>query len=74
MLSMRRTQGCLTPEQKALMFNRMEASGSLEWTRLLLNDLHQHMIAEIRKLEEVTDRDNPALRALVERLRLPVDA
>ncbi|KAH6956089.1 geranylgeranyl diphosphate synthase [Fusarium avenaceum] len=74
MLSMRRTQGCLTPEQKALMLNRMEASGSLEWTRLLLNDLHQQMIAEIRKLEEVTDRDNPALRALVERLRLAVDA
>ncbi|KAM0197921.1 hypothetical protein ACHAPI_004653 [Fusarium lateritium] len=70
MLSMRRTQGNMTLEQKTLMLGQMEASGSLDWTRLLLNDLHQQVMSGIGNLEKVTQRNNSLLRALVRRLQL----
>ncbi|KAM0475727.1 hypothetical protein ACHAP7_007224 [Fusarium lateritium] len=70
MLSMRRTQGNMTLEQKTLMLGQMEASGSLDWTRLLLNDLHQQVMSGIGNLEKVTQRNKSLLRALVRRLQL----
>ncbi|KAF5662514.1 gibberellin cluster-GGPP-synthase [Fusarium denticulatum] len=69
-LSMRRVQGKLTAQQKILVLEVMKASGSLEWTSTLLGMLHTRVIAEIGNLEASLNRDNPALRALVERLKL----
>ncbi|KAF5617217.1 geranylgeranyl diphosphate synthase [Fusarium tjaetaba] len=69
-LSMRRVQGRLTTQQKMLVLEVMKANGSLEWTSALLGMLHTRVLAEIGSLEVSLNRDNPALRALVERLKL----
>ncbi|KAG9502204.1 geranylgeranyl diphosphate synthase 2 [Fusarium musae] len=69
-LSMRRVQGKLTTQQKMLVLEVMKANGSLEWTSALLGMLHTRVLTEIGSLEVSLNRDNPALRALVERLKL----
>ncbi|KAF5672647.1 geranylgeranyl diphosphate synthase [Fusarium circinatum] len=69
-LSMRRVQGKLTTEQKMLVLEVMKSNGSLDWTSTLLGMLHTRVLAEIGSLELSMNRDNPALRALVERLKL----
>ncbi|KAF5713249.1 geranylgeranyl diphosphate synthase [Fusarium mundagurra] len=69
-LSMRRVQGKLTTQQKMLVLEVMKANGSLDWTCTLLGMLHTRVLAEIGSLEVRLNRDNPALRALVERLKL----
>ncbi|KAF5576189.1 geranylgeranyl diphosphate synthase [Fusarium pseudoanthophilum] len=69
-LSMRRVQGKLTTQQKMVVLEVMKANGSLEWTSALLGMLHTRVLAEIGSLELSLNRDNPALRALVERLKL----
>ncbi|KAH7203498.1 geranylgeranyl diphosphate synthase [Fusarium oxysporum] len=69
-LSMRRVQGKLTTQQKMLVLEVMKTNGSLDWTSTLLGMLHTRVLAEIGSLEVSMNRDNPALRALVERLKL----
>jgi hypothetical protein len=69
-LSMRRVQGKLTMEQKMLVLEVMRANASLDWTSALLGMLHTRVLAEIASLEVSLNRDNPTLRALVERLKL----
>ncbi|KAF4956800.1 hypothetical protein FGADI_3582 [Fusarium gaditjirri] len=69
-LSMRRVQGKLTTQQKMLVLELMKTNGSLDWTSTLLGMLHTRVSAEIESLEVSMDRENPALRALVERLKL----
>ncbi|KAG7423871.1 Geranylgeranyl pyrophosphate synthase 2 [Fusarium oxysporum f. sp. raphani] len=69
-LSMRRFQGKLTTQQKMLVLEVMKTNGSLDWTSTLLGMLHTRVLAEIGSLEVSMNRDNPALRALVERLKL----
>ncbi|KAH7163774.1 geranylgeranyl diphosphate synthase [Fusarium sp. MPI-SDFR-AT-0072] len=69
-LSMRRVQGKLTTQQKMLVLEVMKTNGSLDWTSTLLGMLHTRVLAEIGRLEVSMNRDNPALRALVERLKL----
>ncbi|KAF4341568.1 geranylgeranyl diphosphate synthase [Fusarium beomiforme] len=69
-LSMRRLQGSFTREQKTLVLELMKANGSLDWTRLLLSALHDRVLTEIGRLEKMAGKDNTALRALVERLKL----
>ncbi|KAF5006548.1 hypothetical protein FDECE_7074 [Fusarium decemcellulare] len=69
-LSTRRTQGRLTVQQKALILDQMEASGSLSWTRSLIDDLHEQLITGIERLEKELNRNNPALRKLVKLLKL----
>nr|CAP74388.1 geranylgeranyl diphosphate synthase [Fusarium proliferatum] len=68
-LSMRRVQGKLTTQQKMLVLEVMKTNGSLDWTSKLLGMLHTRVVAEIDSLEISMKRDNPALRALVERLK-----
>ncbi|GKU11291.1 unnamed protein product [Fusarium langsethiae] len=70
MLSMRRVQGSLTVEQKRLMLHEMKVNGSLDWTELLIGALCERTLTEIGRLERETNKDNPALKVLVERLRL----
>ncbi|KAK7417310.1 geranylgeranyl pyrophosphate synthetase [Neonectria magnoliae] len=70
MLSMRRTQGRLTVQQKVLMLERMEACGSLGWTKSLLGDLDGQILAEIGNLEGETGTGKTTLRRLVELLKL----
>ncbi|KAF5618362.1 geranylgeranyl diphosphate synthase [Fusarium sp. NRRL 52700] len=69
-LSMRRVQGKLTAQQKMLVLEVMRTNGSLDWTSTLLGILHTRVLAEIGSLEVSMNRDNPTLRALVERLKL----
>ncbi|SCO76983.1 gibberellin cluster-GGPP-synthase [Fusarium oxysporum] len=69
-LSMRRFQGKLTTQQKMLVLEVMKTNGSLDWTSTLLGMLHTRVLAEIGSMEVSMNRDNPALRALVERLKL----
>lgn len=69
-LSMRQVQGKLTTQQKMLVLEVMKTNGSLNWTRTLLGMLHTRVLAETGSLEVSMSRDNPALRALVERLKL----
>lgn len=69
-LSMRRVQGNLTAQQKMLVLEVMKINGSLDWTSALLGMLHTRVLAEIGSLEASMNRDNPALKALVERLKL----
>ncbi|EWY92037.1 hypothetical protein FOYG_08943 [Fusarium oxysporum NRRL 32931] len=69
-LSMRQVQGKLTTQQKMLVLEVMKTNDSLNWTRTLLGMLHTRVLAEIGSLEVSMSRDNPALRALVERLKL----
>ncbi|KAK8023884.1 geranylgeranyl diphosphate synthase [Apiospora rasikravindrae] len=69
MLSMRRTQGKLTVEQKLLMLGQIRTCGSLGWTGSLLDDLHRQTVAEICSLEEVFGRENHDLRALADMLQ-----
>lgn len=66
---MRRVQGKLTTQQKMLVLEVMKTNGSLDWTSKLLGMLHTRVVAEIDSLEISMKRDNPALRALVERLK-----
>ncbi|CVL00449.1 fusicoccadiene synthase [Fusarium proliferatum] len=68
-LSMRRVQGKLTTQQKMLVLEVMKTNGSLDWTSKLLGMLHTRVVAEIDSLEISMKRDNPALKALVERLK-----
>ncbi|CZS79475.1 unnamed protein product [Fusarium graminearum] len=68
-LSMRRVQGKLTIKQKMLVLEVMKTNGSLDWTSKLLGMLHIRVVAEVDSLEVSMKRDNPALRALVERLK-----
>ncbi|KAK7418726.1 geranylgeranyl pyrophosphate synthetase [Neonectria punicea] len=70
MLSMRRTQGRLSVQQKVLMLERMEACDSLEWTKSLLGDLDGQILAEIGNLEGETGMGKTTLRRLVELLKL----
>ncbi|KAI6774713.1 hypothetical protein HG530_001471 [Fusarium avenaceum] len=69
-LSMRRVHGKLTAEQKMLVLEVMKANGSLDWTSVLLGMLHSRVLAEIGTLEVRMNKDNPAMKALVERLKL----
>ncbi|KAF4431008.1 geranylgeranyl diphosphate synthase [Fusarium acutatum] len=69
-LSMRRVQEQLTTQQKMLVLEVMKTNGSLDWTSTLLGMLHTRVLAEIESLEVSLNRDNHALRALVERLKL----
>lgn len=68
-LSMRRVQGKLTTQQKMLVLEVMKTNGSLDWTSKLLGMLHTRVVAEIDSLEISMKKDNPALKALVERLK-----
>ncbi|TVY66137.1 Geranylgeranyl pyrophosphate synthase 2 [Fusarium oxysporum f. sp. cubense] len=69
-LSIRRFQGKLTTQQKMLVLEVMKTNGSLDWTSTLLGMLHTRVLAEIGSMEVSMNKDNPALRALVERLKL----
>ncbi|KPM42335.1 hypothetical protein AK830_g4208 [Neonectria ditissima] len=70
LLSTRRAQGKLTPQQKMLVLDRIKASGGFEVTRSILSDLHVQVMTEIEGLECGFNKQNGQIRALAERLRL----
>lgn len=59
----------LTPELKLQIFEILERSGSLAYTRLVLEHFEQEIYQQLMEIEEVTV-ENPSLRALVKKLAL----
>lgn len=70
LLSTRHIQGYLTREQKLIILNEMKTTGSLEFTRLVLDNLYQDLQSEIDTIGQGFGIGNVQLRQLIDLFRL----
>jgi ophiobolin F synthase len=69
-LQRRRVVGSLTLEQKQIVLEHMKKAGSLDYTRGILQTLHDATEAEITRLEGTFGKPNYELRLLLDVLRV----
>nr|A2PZA5.1 RecName: Full=Fusicoccadiene synthase; Short=FS; AltName: Full=Fusicoccin A biosynthetic gene clusters protein 1; AltName: Full=PaDC4:GGS; Includes: RecName: Full=Fusicocca-2,10(14)-diene synthase; AltName: Full=Diterpene cyclase 4; Short=DC 4; Includes: RecName: Full=Geranylgeranyl diphosphate synthase; Short=GGDP synthase; Short=GGS [Diaporthe amygdali]BAF45924.1 fusicoccadiene synthase [Diaporthe amygdali]BAF45925.1 fusicoccadiene synthase [Diaporthe amygdali] len=69
-LSTGRKHGGMTLEQKQFVLDIIEEEKSLDYTRSVMMDLHVQLRAEIGRIEILLDSPNPAMRLLLELLRV----
>ncbi|KAH7026801.1 fusicoccadiene synthase [Macrophomina phaseolina] len=67
-LSNRRAAGSMPTQHKTLILEVMQKCGSLEYTKHVLKELHQAIVAEMDALEGAYGSENALLRMLVEAL------
>ena len=60
----------MSKEQKLLVLDQLEKSGSLEYTRHTLKRLQGQIEAQIGKIEQSTDCKNWVLRLLLQKLSI----
>ena len=69
-LQRRRSNGSLTLEQKDIVVEHLRDAGSLEYTRGVLQTLHDATEAEITRLEGVFGKRNFELRLMLDVLQV----
>ncbi|KAF5024597.1 hypothetical protein F66182_3360 [Fusarium sp. NRRL 66182] len=70
MISMRRTQGKLSHQQKVLVLEQIKASGGFERTEAVLGELHRQIVTEVCALEASFCQENPDMRVLTDLLSI----
>ena len=70
LLQQRRTTGKMTPEAKKLILEEFERTGSLEYTRSILQGLFSQLRKEIEGIETHFGKQNFVLRLLLERFKV----
>ena len=66
----RRAQGSATDCHKELVIEVLHRTGSLEFTAKALQELRSDLEDEIRHVEVVTGRENPAVRGIISALKI----
>ncbi|KAI9841642.1 MAG: hypothetical protein M1837_000489 [Sclerophora amabilis] len=70
-MSRSRSEGhVLSPEMKLHILEILDSTGSLEFTKLALEELHQDLQSELTRFERKTRSENPVFRALIDRLKI----
>ena len=70
LLQQRRTTGKMTSEAKKLILEEFERTGSLEYTRSILQGLFSQLQKEIEGIEAHFGKQNFVLRLLVEKFKV----
>ncbi|RYN20222.1 Fusicoccadiene synthase [Alternaria tenuissima] len=70
LLRQRRDIGYLSDEQKKLVLGQLDRAGSMTYTRDTLRRLQGEIHAGLKRVEDVTGRENWILRALLQRLEV----
>ncbi|CAN9449237.1 unnamed protein product [Alternaria alternata] len=70
LLRQRRDIGYLSDEQKKLVLGQLDRAGSMKYTRDTLRRLQGEIHAGLKRVEDVTGRENWILRALLQRLEV----
>ncbi|CAN9134015.1 unnamed protein product [Alternaria alternata] len=70
LLRQRRDIGYLSDEQKKLLLGQLDRAGSMKYTRDTLRRLQGEIHAGLKRVEDVTGRENWILRALLQRLEV----
>ncbi|KAM7188405.1 Isoprenoid synthase domain containing protein [Rhypophila sp. PSN 637] len=70
MLIKRRVDGCSTLEKKQLILDMLEQGGRFAYTLDLLRDLQDELAHALELVEEETNVQNPAFRAVIDGLRV----
>jgi hypothetical protein len=70
LLRQRRDIGYLSDEQKKLVLGQLDRAGSMTYTRDTLRRQQGEIHAGLKRVEDVTGRENWILRALLQRLEV----
>jgi hypothetical protein len=69
-MQQRKQKGCLSAEQKLLILEHLQHSGSLKHTRKALKELERCIGEHVLRLESVVGSENWVLRLLIQKLSI----
>ena len=61
---------CLSREMKLHILEILNSTGSLEFTKLALEQLDRDLQSELTRVEQMTGFENPGFRLLVKKLKI----
>ncbi|CAA9959388.1 geranylgeranyl pyrophosphate synthetase [Pyrenophora teres f. maculata] len=70
LIQRRRDAGCLSYEQKMLALKQLDCAGSMVYTRETLKRLQGEVYKDVKKIEDMTGKENWVLRALLQKLEI----
>ncbi|EDU48658.1 geranylgeranyl pyrophosphate synthetase [Pyrenophora tritici-repentis Pt-1C-BFP] len=70
LIQRRRDAGCLSYEQKLLVLEQLDCAGSMTYTRETLKRLQGEVHKDVKKIEDMTGKENWILRALLQKLKI----